>query len=213
MAAAKRTPVGSTTTRSPRREATRLRLLVAAEEVLAERGFHGASVEDVCDRAGFTRGAFYSNFGCKEELVIGLLDRHTRGVLERVEELAAAPELSLEELLEGVFRAVDDRPATQRQWRLLLAEFELHALRDAAAGRAWARQQRAVRAELVMLVERMAEQRALRFTVPTETFVAAATAIIAAGPAEALVQGRSRGEPLARTALPALVRGALSPVE
>lgn len=197
------------TVRSPRREATRLRLLAAAEEVLAERGFHGASVEDVCERAGFTRGAFYSNFGSKEDLVIELLDRHTRDVLQRIEELAAAPELSLEELLEGVSRAVDDRPASQRRWRLLLAEFELHALRDPAAGRAWARQQRAVRAELVALVERMAEQRALTFTVPTGTFVAAAMAIVAAGPAEALVQGRSRGEPLARTALPALVRGAL----
>ena len=42
-----------------RRSATRARLLEGALDVFAERGFNGASVEDICERAGFTRGAFY----------------------------------------------------------------------------------------------------------------------------------------------------------
>jgi AcrR family transcriptional regulator len=54
---------------SARRQATRERVLEAAGEVFAERGFHGASVEDICERAGFTRGAFYSNFSSKDDLV------------------------------------------------------------------------------------------------------------------------------------------------
>jgi len=44
------------------RENTRARLLEAAAQVFAEAGLDGASVEAVCERAGFTRGAFYSNF-------------------------------------------------------------------------------------------------------------------------------------------------------
>jgi len=56
--------------RSRRRKATRARLLSAAAEVLSERGFHGASVEEICERAGFTRGAFYSNFAAKDDLVL-----------------------------------------------------------------------------------------------------------------------------------------------
>lgn len=44
--------------RSPRREATRQRILDAAREVFAERGVIGGTVEDICERAGFTRGAF-----------------------------------------------------------------------------------------------------------------------------------------------------------
>ena len=197
--------------RSARREATRTKLLAAAEQVFAERGFHGASVEDICERADFTRGAFYSNFSSKEELVLDLLDRHTSGVLERIAATADNPGLSLEEVLEEVFRAVDDRPTARRQWHLLVSEFELHALRDAKAGTAWAKQQRAVRAELGQLVERLAAQRGLRLTVPTAQFVAAAVAIVNAGPAEELVEPQPGGTTLARATLPLLVQGSLAP--
>lgn len=60
---------------SPRREQTRERLMAAALTVFASRGIIGASVEEICEAAGFTRGAFYSNFADKEDLVVALL-RH-----------------------------------------------------------------------------------------------------------------------------------------
>jgi AcrR family transcriptional regulator len=49
--------------------------MAAASEVFAESGFDGASVEAICERAGFTRGAFYSNFASKEELFFGLVQQ------------------------------------------------------------------------------------------------------------------------------------------
>ena len=52
---------------------TRQLLIEAAAEVFSERGFHRASVEAIAERAGFTRGAFYSNFASKEELFAELL--------------------------------------------------------------------------------------------------------------------------------------------
>src|ERR671910_2664738 len=55
-----------------RREATRQKLLDAAAQVFAEVGLDAASVEAVCERAGFTRGAFYSNFETKDELFLEL---------------------------------------------------------------------------------------------------------------------------------------------
>ena len=58
-----------------RRAHTRDRLLVAAKSVFAERGIIGASVEEISDAAGFTRGAFYSNFAGKDELVLVLLQQ------------------------------------------------------------------------------------------------------------------------------------------
>ena len=67
--------------RSPRRSRaekqaeTRRRLLEAAEEVFRERGFAGATVEEITERAGFSRGAFYSNFESREQLFIELLHR------------------------------------------------------------------------------------------------------------------------------------------
>src|SRR3954469_20501848 len=69
-----------------RREATRQRLLDAAAEVFAEVGLDAASVEAVCERAGFTRGAFYSNFESKDELFLELSARVAR---ERVDAVKA----------------------------------------------------------------------------------------------------------------------------
>ncbi len=69
-----------TTTR--RREATRQKLLDAAAQVFAEVGLDAASVEAICERAGFTRGAFYSNFETKDELFLELAGNVAR---ERVE--------------------------------------------------------------------------------------------------------------------------------
>ncbi len=62
-------------TPSARRAETRTRLLDAAIEVFAEEGLQGAAVEAICSRAGFTRGAFYSNFSSKEQLFLALLER------------------------------------------------------------------------------------------------------------------------------------------
>src|SRR5918995_5988854 len=67
---------------SRRREATRQKLLDAAAQVFAEVGLDAASVEAVCERAGFTRGAFYSNFETKDELFLELAGNVAR---ERVQ--------------------------------------------------------------------------------------------------------------------------------
>ena len=67
-----------------RRAQTRERLLAAAVAVFADRGINGASVEEICEAAGFTRGAFYSNFADKSELVLALLEaQHDRSVRRR----------------------------------------------------------------------------------------------------------------------------------
>jgi AcrR family transcriptional regulator len=74
-------------TRAEKQAETRRLLLRAAEEVFRRRGFSGATVEEITERAGFSRGAFYSNFKSREELFIELLhkrvyDEFTR-MLER----------------------------------------------------------------------------------------------------------------------------------
>jgi AcrR family transcriptional regulator len=62
-------------TREESKEQTRLRLLDAAQTIFMKKGFVAASVEDVAEAAGYTRGAFYSNFGSKAELLMELLRR------------------------------------------------------------------------------------------------------------------------------------------
>jgi AcrR family transcriptional regulator len=62
--------------RSERRARTRAQLLEAAARVYARRGFDGATLDEVAEVAGFTKGALYDHFGSKEKLLFALLDEH-----------------------------------------------------------------------------------------------------------------------------------------
>lgn len=110
---------------------TRARLLEAAAEVFAEVGLDAASVEAICDRAGFTRGAFYSNFGSKEELMLELTtqfaEQKLEQVTERVRELEATGEpLTATELVQRILDVAIDR----RAGILLTSEIRTRAMRD-----------------------------------------------------------------------------------
>jgi AcrR family transcriptional regulator len=70
-------------TREETREQTTQRLLDAAAKVIARKGLDATSVEDIAEAAGYSRGAFYSNFSAKEDLFIELLRRdHARVTAE-----------------------------------------------------------------------------------------------------------------------------------
>jgi AcrR family transcriptional regulator len=74
-------------TRAEKQAETRRLLLEAAEDVFRRRGFSEATVEEISEQAGFSRGAFYSNFESREQLFIELLHRRVydefRRMLER----------------------------------------------------------------------------------------------------------------------------------
>jgi AcrR family transcriptional regulator len=99
-------------TRAERKAETRSRLLEAAAEVFIRRGFQRASVEEIAAEAGYTRGAFYSNFESKEQLFVELLNdrvyREFEELLRRVPlELSPVERLKFaaDELVEGYRRA------------------------------------------------------------------------------------------------------------
>ncbi|CAB3885635.1 MAG: TetR/AcrR family transcriptional regulator [Achromobacter mucicolens] len=68
-------------TREQSRDQTRQRLLDAAQAIFLSKGFVAASVEDIAEQAGYTRGAFYSNFSSKSELFLQLLKRDHENVM------------------------------------------------------------------------------------------------------------------------------------
>ncbi|WP_053386128.1 TetR/AcrR family transcriptional regulator [Leucobacter japonicus] len=131
----------STTPQEPptaRRRETRSRLLDAAAEVFAEAGVQAASVEQVCARAGFSRGAFYSNFSSKEQLFLALLEREfDRRVVEveaTIAELTPALEqlqgkIDPEQAAEYITRFIAPEQNAP-QWFILENEFALMAMRD-----------------------------------------------------------------------------------
>ena len=66
----------ATRTVSGKRARTRARLIEAATEVVARRGFHAASVDEIARRAGYSIGALYSNFKGKDDLFLAVFDGH-----------------------------------------------------------------------------------------------------------------------------------------
>jgi AcrR family transcriptional regulator len=72
-------------TREERRALTRERLLAAAAKVFAGEGFGGSTIDRIVGEAGFTKGAFYSNFSSKEDIFLQLFEGpalHTQHDLE-----------------------------------------------------------------------------------------------------------------------------------
>ena len=191
---------------SARRQATRRRLLDAASEVFAERGFHGSTVEDICDRAGFTRGAFYSNFSSKDDLVIELSTRQSEALVARIREASRREQANAEDVLRDVFAAIADDGHSREQWFVLTTEFTLHAIREPAARRSWAAQQRRVRDELIAVVDDAVARQGIVLPMPTETFVRAAISLVHGSITQRLVEPRAlRAGELERTVLPLLL--------
>ncbi len=136
-------------TRAESRERTRTQLLAAAEEVFAARGFHGASLDEVAEAAGFSKGAVYSNFGSKDELFVAVLRKRMSeqaefltGLVSRAsgDPVAALPDLEWMDL----------------QWCQLLFEFWLYALRNPAATQLLADTYRQFRAQLAPIAAPLA---------------------------------------------------------
>ncbi len=93
---------GRPPSRDERRAETRRRLLAAARQVFAAKGFHGASVEEVAAAAGYTKGAVYSNFGSKEDLFLAIIDERIADQTAKVEAIGADADADPSELEQGL---------------------------------------------------------------------------------------------------------------
>ncbi|HEX3380273.1 MAG TPA: TetR/AcrR family transcriptional regulator [Paraburkholderia sp.] len=115
-------------TREQSKDQTRERLLDAAQATFMKKGFVAASVEDIAAAAGYTRGAFYSNFGSKSELFLELLRRDHEAMqagLHAIFESAA----SREEMEARVLRYYSSLHRENKCF-LLWVEAKLLAVRD-----------------------------------------------------------------------------------
>lgn len=110
-----------------RTEATRRKLLDAAERIFARDGFEAARLEDIALAAGYTRGALYANFRDKEDLFLALLENWINARIEEVNTLISRSQ-DPEELLHAV-REYYAANAKDRRLVLLSLEFDLYAVR------------------------------------------------------------------------------------
>src|ERR1700730_14383014 len=85
----------------PTRDDTCEKLFEAAARVFEEQGIGGASIEAIAAEAGFTLGAFYSNFKSKDELIIAMLEDHVEQSIRRNLDLLARHK-NLEDFIEAL---------------------------------------------------------------------------------------------------------------
>jgi AcrR family transcriptional regulator len=115
--------------RRPPRSDTRAKVLAAAARVFAERGFAGASLDDVAAAAGLTKGAIYSSFASKEELVLTLMEDH---VQQRISAAADAFNRSRDTAAGArqIGAQLIDATRADPAWHRLFLEYWVHAMRD-----------------------------------------------------------------------------------
>jgi AcrR family transcriptional regulator len=115
-------------TREESREQTRQRLLDAGAAVIAKKGLAATSVEDIAEHAGYTRGAFYSNFKSKSDLFIDLLKNDHQSIQLDLQQLLDA-DLSDEELQRQLTQFYGQCYRDHTSY-VLWAEARLQAVRD-----------------------------------------------------------------------------------
>ena len=121
-----------------RRAATRARLLQAATAVFAEHGFGQVSIEQICDAAGYSRGAFYSNFASPDELFFALYEQRASGLADQV--AAALHEAGGDDSIPAVVDRVVRALMVDRQWVVIKTDFLLYAARHPQVATVLARQ-------------------------------------------------------------------------
>ena len=116
-----------------RRELTRSALVEAAADVFAKRGFDGASLEEIAETAGFSRGAIYSNFGNKEDLMLAVVERYNETLVGAFSDtLGRATDISQEEMTVSAAALWRDLIRRDPNLTALNLEFRLRALRNPA---------------------------------------------------------------------------------
>lgn len=181
---------------SARRSATRERLMQAAMDAFAEHGVLGASVEEICERAGFTRGAFYSNFESKDELCIALLQAQAERSYELL--IRGAEQLDQPDFVEpddihrnvhAILSIVLDQMDSEKSV-LFSMEMRAYAVRTASVLPIYREQDRRFNEQFTELVDRLLERTGMKLRLPTRD----AFPLLAGVCESAILNARIRGQ-------------------
>ncbi|WP_086840325.1 TetR/AcrR family transcriptional regulator [Amycolatopsis kentuckyensis] len=162
-----------------RRAETRRRVIEAAHDVFSEMGIRDAPVELICDRAGFTRGAFYSNFASKEELFLAVYEMQMQERTQRLRAAVAEATTAVDPAsADAVTRVLQEAGVlfmesltADETWYLLNAEFRAQALRQPELRAPTAAAERRFHDALAEILLDLLGRLGLRLTVDPESAV------------------------------------------
>jgi len=151
-------------TRKEQQARTRSTLLQSATRLLACKGLHHASIDDIASDAGFTKGAFYANFDNKEELFLAMLDQHFADRLAAIERLTSG-EGDVAQQAERVGQDFIEALRGDEDWCRLFLEFSSHAARHEEFRREFVARNDALRSRIAEILTRRASEIGLTPTV------------------------------------------------
>jgi len=154
-------------TRAERKEDTRARLLASAARVFARRGFHAASVEEVAEDAGFSKGAVYSNFASKEDLFLAMVEARFRDRLTAIRAAVAEPGAPGEQARRSADSFIRTL-AADPEWPPVFMEFWAYAQRDPSVRRRFAAQVGALRTAVAEILASRAAELDMELPLPAE---------------------------------------------
>ncbi|HLY51189.1 MAG TPA: TetR/AcrR family transcriptional regulator [Solirubrobacteraceae bacterium] len=157
-------------TRREKQQRTRKSLLRAATEMFCKRGLDGASVDEVAQAAGYTKGAFYANFKSKEELFLVMLDERFAEEIERLDRLLAGTDEPQEEAVAAAADFI--RFATDQEWQRLSFQFLAYAARNEEFRQELATRQKAMRERMASVFTRWKQSFGADFALPIEDITA-----------------------------------------
>ena len=155
----------------PSREQTRRRVLDAAFAVFGEGGIAASSLDQVAAAAGLTKGAVYSNFASKDDLVLALMEEHAA---RRIDVSLAGFQDSSDHvagLIDAAAVMVREMHADEA-WHRLLAEFFAMAHQDPQRQRALRDRRREVREALSRVLSKLSEELDVELPLPPDDFAA-----------------------------------------
>jgi AcrR family transcriptional regulator len=139
----------------------------AAAKVFARRGLQQASVDEVAERAGYTKGAFYANFKSKEELFLAMLDERFAERLQEIDRVTATgadPETQARDAGVEFVQYIN----ADVEWQRLFFEFTAHAARNREFRDELVTRYRALRARITESYERRLDELGVSPPVPPE---------------------------------------------
>ncbi len=151
-------------------------LLDAAAKAISRAGIGGASLEQIAAEAGLTKGAVYSQFASKEDLLLALLDRRFELGHARLQEFLEA-DAPIGEVIGGLDQWHRGVAGEGRLWATLELELALTAARQPRLRRKLRARQEASRKLLADMIEKLAREHELALPIPAEDFAVALQAM------------------------------------
>jgi AcrR family transcriptional regulator len=182
----------------------------AARAVFLERGFHGASVEEISARAGYSTGAVYSNFNSKDELFLALLDERSEGRTREFRENVLDAD-SFEEGIRTAGRLSWQAARETPEWIPVLTEFWIHVAGRDGIRRAASESHHAAMDAIGDLIEGLAERHGMEFTIPARDVARGSSALVRGVELERLLDPQADEAELFEEMWMAFVRGIARP--